>query len=155
MTAKIKPISLKEIAQRLSAHLKRIEGDPAINVRLEPENPDSVRHYYHAYASYSTGAYIYLVYVAYQDGTSMKRAEAAEYLEWLDAGNNGDHCRMQVAKKQAAITYHILVQDGDSHWFVIHDAQRADWGRFATSRMETRQVGTCRPMRWRWAAPLL
>lgn len=78
-------MKLAEVAARIHAHLKRFEADPAINV---------VRNGLNAYWNVRTvasGSRVFVTYVAYQGLTSLSKADALAYLEWLDAGNIGKH----------------------------------------------------------------
>ncbi len=86
----MKPLKLTEIADRITAHLKRFERDPVIN-KL---NKWDAKPYYNAHA-WRGGAYVRIRYVSYRGTTSLRRAEAIAYLEWLDAGNVGRHFEFQ------------------------------------------------------------
>lgn len=88
-------LTLTEIAARITAHLKRFEADKQIN-RPNPKRYNTTPFY--RASAYQAGAYVRVVYVAYQNGTSLKRAEASDYLEWLDAGNVGKHTQALEAK---------------------------------------------------------
>lgn len=82
-------IDVKEIGERIDAHLKRFEADPKINIDLS-EHGTGLHTYYRAGAAGSR-ARVYISYVAYQGHTALKKPEAYEYLRWLDAGNVGKH----------------------------------------------------------------
>ncbi len=80
---------LVELAQRITAHLKRFEKDPKINT---PRPHASGTHRYYEPSAHSAGSKIGITYVHYQGiGFPLGRNEALEYLRWLDAGNVGDH----------------------------------------------------------------
>ena len=74
-------LKAKEIADRISAHLKRFENE---------QSKSKPTLYWHSRA-YGDRAHVYITYVSYQGNTIIKRSEAQKYLEWLDAGNKGRH----------------------------------------------------------------
>lgn len=71
--------SLRETAERLNAHLKRIERAQLL-VGLQQ-----------AGAYYMGGARIRLTYVSRAGGTTLTRSKALAYLAWLDSGGIGRH----------------------------------------------------------------
>jgi len=80
--------SLKELTQRIDAHLKRMEADPSINVP-RTHGTMTTTPFYNAFA-YHAGRYVGISCVSYQNhADNLTRDEAEEYLAWLDAGNNG------------------------------------------------------------------
>jgi len=80
---------LVELEKRITAHLKRFEKDPKIN---PPRPHASGTHRYYEPNAYVVGSKIGIRYICYQGfGFPLGRAEALEYLRWLDAGNVGDH----------------------------------------------------------------
>lgn len=81
-------MKLDEIAARISAHLKRFEKDPKINVTVGGSS--GVRTYYNTSAA-RCGSRVGVCYVSYQGWTNLKKADAEAYLAWLDAGNVGRH----------------------------------------------------------------
>ncbi|MHA1573356.1 MAG: hypothetical protein ACTSX8_05130 [Alphaproteobacteria bacterium] len=80
-------IKLTEIAERIRVHLKRFEADPEIN-KLNPTYKTSP--YWNA-GAHRAGSYVRIKYVSYQHGSTLSKADALAYLEWLDAGNVGKH----------------------------------------------------------------
>ena len=91
-------MKLKEIADRIDAHLKRIEHDPKLNAPYKPyaesKNPDHRNvelHRYYQAGAHDCGSKVCLQYVSYQLTSKLTKAEALEYLKWLDAGNVGTH----------------------------------------------------------------
>ena len=87
-----------ELGQRIDAHLKRFEKDPATNPgkrfdkQLKKWVPDE--RGYHAY--YGARAHgdrhrVWVSYITHQGGTHLSIEEAQKYLAWLDAGNVGHH----------------------------------------------------------------
>lgn len=78
---------LKEIAERINAHLKRFEADPEINKRLR----HGLTPYYCAQAHYSGGARIGVRYISFQVTSKLTKPEATKYLEMLDGGYVGRH----------------------------------------------------------------
>jgi len=82
-----KPLSLTEIAKRISVHLHRFERDPEINtVHIQ----SGVRRFFCA-GAYRGGRYVRVIYISYQGGSSLTREQAEHYLAWLDAGGIGRH----------------------------------------------------------------
>jgi hypothetical protein len=84
-------MKLKETAAKLDAYLKAFERDPLVNTPL-PGRLD-LHSYYHASACQS-GRYVCIRYITYQHPTNLTKAEAEQYLAWLDAGNKGKHYSM-------------------------------------------------------------
>lgn len=80
-------LKMKEVAERINAHLKRFESDPEINKR----GIHGLSPYYGACAFYYRGARLGVRYVSYQGGTSLTKADAVKYLEMLDGGYVGRH----------------------------------------------------------------
>lgn len=78
---------LAEIAERILAHLKRIEKDLKLNPR---RRPGGLLDYYNVNC-FPAGARIEIVYVSYQGWSYISKVEALAYLAWLDAGNVGKH----------------------------------------------------------------
>jgi len=101
-TAKTKPPTKTEVAaalgQKIDAHLKRIEGDPALNPRRRFDkereewvlDPRGVPAYYRAGAAGDRHR-VWVIYVTYQGGSYMSIEDAEKYLAWLEAGNVGRH----------------------------------------------------------------
>jgi hypothetical protein len=79
-------MKLTEIAKRIHTHLRAIEESPI-------RNPPDVQGYCQFYKSSATrqGAYVFVVYKEVQGATSMTKAEALAYLQWLDQGYTGTH----------------------------------------------------------------
>jgi hypothetical protein len=98
------------IAERITAHLKRMEADPKINLPRTHESAtgDSVTTvlFYHAGAGWN-GNRVSISYVTYQGSRSLKLDEAELYLEALDAA------------KEKGIKKTLY------HWQVIEAAQKA------------------------------
>lgn len=85
---KPRPPSMKQIAGRIDAHLRRIEADPKLNKRLWPGKDFRLLFMSGCCAG---GSRISVCYVSYQGRSSLTRDEATRYLAWLDAGNVGRH----------------------------------------------------------------
>ena len=83
-------MSLQDIAAALLAHLKRIEADPVLNPR-DGGHPLGDRDILCPSVD-RAGSRIAVQYRAVAH--TLSKAEAAEYLAWLDAGNNGTHLDM-------------------------------------------------------------
>lgn len=93
-------MKVREIAERIRAHLKRFEADPKINVRthlvLHP-----CRKFYQA-GAWASGRYVWVTYIAYQASSALTKSEAERYLAWLDAGNVGRHYAMRREEEEKA-----------------------------------------------------
>jgi hypothetical protein len=85
-------MTLTEIAHRIHEHLKRLEADPAVNIRRDHKHPGP--RFYHA-AAWRAGRWVYVRYISYQGSTPITRSEAEEYLVKLDAGYTGRHFEMR------------------------------------------------------------
>lgn len=89
-------VKLAEIAERITAHLKRFEADPVINAgRIFRDgewtpSPTARGPFWQA-RSWPAGRFVSVCYVNYQGHSNLTRREAEEYLAWLDAGNVGKH----------------------------------------------------------------
>ena len=90
-------MKMKEIAERINAHLKRFEADPEINTEITYHSnrtgkQESAGHrFYYAGAYYHRGPKVSVTYISYQGHSNLSKDEALRYLEWLDAGNVGRH----------------------------------------------------------------
>lgn len=78
-------MTLTEICNRIQSHLTRFSRDPELR-----ETPKGYARYFYP-RCYRGGAYARIRYVSYQHTSSLKRAEAEAYLDWLNAGNVGTH----------------------------------------------------------------
>ncbi len=74
---------IAEIAERIAAHLLRME-------KTDPKRGSSRCAYYMPNA-WAAGPRVGVRYVSYQSTTNLTKADALEYLAWLDAGNEGSH----------------------------------------------------------------
>lgn len=83
---------LSDIASALNKHLQRLESSPGINTTRE-----SIPKYWRA-SAYASGRFVYVRYVAFQHTFHLTRAEAVQYLNWLDSGNVGQHFTMKRAE---------------------------------------------------------
>jgi hypothetical protein len=86
--------TLNEIADRITAHLRRFERDPAINTERGVERagfePSALKPYYMP-GAWRSGARVRVKYLGYRDGTPLSREEAEAYLAGLDKGFVGRH----------------------------------------------------------------
>jgi hypothetical protein len=89
-------MKLPEIAGKIAAHLQRFENDPEINKRREANKLLP----YHWAGARATKRHVSVVYVSFQGPSYLSKAEALEYLAWLDAGNVGRHFKMQHDKRE-------------------------------------------------------
>lgn len=93
---------LRELAERITTHLRRFEANPEINkghrydkkLNAWVEDPRGTHDYYLSNA-HSTGRRISVVYISYQGGSKLTREQAEAYLAWLDKGNVGKHFEME------------------------------------------------------------
>ena len=100
----------RDLADRIDAHLKRIENDPKLNPskhydkQLKKWTVDKtgmgVRDFFSAYAVGDRHR-VCVLYVSYQGNSHITIEEAEAYLAWLDAGNVGRHFEQQHAAKAA------------------------------------------------------
>jgi hypothetical protein len=81
-------LPMRQVAERIDAYLRRFEADPKINAPIEGR---TLHPYFGAHAWYPGGAFISVIYISFQGISHIKRADAEEYLAWLDAGNVGKH----------------------------------------------------------------
>lgn len=96
-------MKLADIAERINVHLQRMEHDPVLNPNREfvdgewRETGDPRRGTKRFYQSWSgpAGSRVRVTYVSYQGALMLRKEEAAAYLAWLDAGNNGTHHNMR------------------------------------------------------------
>lgn len=92
---KEKPLKLSEVAARIDAHLKRMEGDPSINIR-----PDSKRiSPFYCAGAFSSGSRVFVRYVSFQGRASLTREKAIAYLAALDAGRDCKHWSVPEASR--------------------------------------------------------
>jgi len=78
-------MKLKEIAAKILEHLERFEHDPKINDR-----GSSISPYWNVNA-WAAGSKVGVKYVSFQCEHFLTKAEALEYLQWLDSGKVGKH----------------------------------------------------------------
>lgn len=82
-------MKVKEIASKITEHLKEWENDPTINVPIKHANSSmSLRRFFNA-AAFPKGNYIGISYVSYQGVFTIKKEEAVRYLGWIEEGNVG------------------------------------------------------------------
>lgn len=87
-------MKLNDIALRLTAHLKRIEADPALN-KARPVS--GFRMLYDATVR-NAGSCLMVTYATNVEHR-LTKTEALAYLAWLDAGNVGTHYTQQKEQK--------------------------------------------------------
>ena len=78
-------MKLREIAERIDTHLKRLEADKEWNRAFYGS-----KRLWHPRA-FASGAWLIIWYTSYQTWSSLRKADALRYLEWLEGGNNGTH----------------------------------------------------------------
>jgi len=86
---------LDEIAQRILVHLQRFEADPEINKTIDGKTGWDAIHFYFRCRAKRAGAYVGIDYCftgpAHRHDYYLSKAEALEYLDWLDWGGVGRH----------------------------------------------------------------
>lgn len=75
---------LHVIAKKIDEHLNRM---------WDKEGNNDLYYYPAAFAS---GRYIRVSFITYQGSKALTKAEAEEYLAWLDAGNEGTYYKMEL-----------------------------------------------------------
>ena len=78
------PPKLAEIAERLTAHLKRMEAAQPAPLARRP---------FYLPQEWVAGPRVGVRYISYQYSWYLTKADALQYLLWLDAGNTGRHAR--------------------------------------------------------------
>jgi hypothetical protein len=86
---------MQELADRIDAHLLRLEGDPGFNL---VHASTGTSRFYGARCWYFGGSYVAVRYVVYQGITNIRRADAESYLAGLDAGFQGNHFDWKLKK---------------------------------------------------------
>lgn len=82
-----------KIADKISAHLKRFENDPEINIPPEGQRM-KIHPYYGAHASRTYGPTVSVTYISFQGPSKLTPEDAVLYLKWLDKGNVGKHYKV-------------------------------------------------------------
>lgn len=80
-------MKLKEIADRIDAHLKRFERDPKIN---KDRSGNGLHDYFWA-GAHVAGRYVGVCYISYQGSRNLTKDDAIRYLNALDNGFEGGH----------------------------------------------------------------
>lgn len=80
-------LKLKEIAESIHLHLRRMELDPSINT----VDPATGRGFLYRSGCRPSGSRVFVWYVDASGPSWLAREEAEAYLDWLDAGNHGKH----------------------------------------------------------------
>lgn len=90
---------LREIAERIYTHLRRMEPDPSVNAI----DPATGQRFLHNSGCNTSGCRVFIWYIAEDGPIWLTRDEATTYLDWLDAGNHGRHDdpTLPLFKKQA------------------------------------------------------
>lgn len=92
------PVKLMEIAERIAAHLHRME-------RAQENHGRADSRYWHSNA-WRAGSKVRVRYISYQgDGSPLTKSDALEYLRWLDAGNEGKH--------YTALSFNTRIKEGE------------------------------------------
>jgi hypothetical protein len=92
LTMAAKKTSVAELAAQIDKHLSRFEADPKIN--RQPEgSPSRISPFFNA-GAWKHGNGVGVRYVSFQGASLLTRAQAEEYLAWLEAGNTGKHVKI-------------------------------------------------------------
>lgn len=85
-------LTLPQIAEHITTHLKRMEANPTINTAPGMRPESTMRIFVRPWA-YHSGSKLALIYRAWDvhSPAYLTKSEAQKYLEWLDAGNSGRH----------------------------------------------------------------
>jgi hypothetical protein len=88
MTAK-----LSDIATSIGAHLRQFSQTPSIAEKswIDGNGKERKLTLFWSPRCFRAGSRVKIRYVNYQYESSMTKAEALQYLEWLNAGNVGRH----------------------------------------------------------------
>lgn len=82
-----KVLKNKDIAAKINEYYKRFEHDPKVNTITRSDGSKDTL-FYNA-GCYASGSHIMIWEISYQIKSSLKKEEALEFLEWLEAGNTG------------------------------------------------------------------
>ena len=85
------PLSAKEIAPRIDAHLRRFERDKTGVNAPHDGKPGGLSDYYWAGAHATKNGRVLVTYITYQSHSRLTLKEARHYLALLDAGFVGRH----------------------------------------------------------------
>lgn len=84
-------MKLKEIADRISVHLKAMEKERPTKRWTDDKGKEREMTLYYCATARPAGGRIAISYISYQHTSHLKKADAERYLAWLDAGNKGKH----------------------------------------------------------------
>src|SRR5258708_35698179 len=86
-----KPKRLRDIAESINGYLKKFETDAEINAKRPAiREQDKIQPFFRA-GAWHAGRYVAVQYVSYQGAHHFTRAEAEQYLAWLEQGGIGKH----------------------------------------------------------------
>lgn len=88
-------VKLKDLAERIAAHLKRFEADPLLSRRKDKKTAR-----FWSTSCVVNGRFVSVSYISYQGSSNMSKAEAQAYLAKLDAGYVGRH--FEALREQSA-----------------------------------------------------
>jgi len=89
-------MKLKEIADRIAVHLKRIEADPVLNKNTKEDRRGLSQFYWTD--AHVAGRFVRVIYITYQGGSNLTKDTAIAYLAALDSGYNGKHWRLPLTQ---------------------------------------------------------
>ena len=82
-------MNIKEIAEKINAHLKRWESDPSIN-KVKDYRGMKLQPYYNA-GAWAGGRWVNIQYVSYQRPSTLTKMDAEAYLARIESGFVGSH----------------------------------------------------------------
>lgn len=88
MTKSKKKTSMAKLADRIHAHLKRLEADKSFN---RPLASTGLSPLYFSGCHYTAGRYAVITYIVFQGHSHLDRGQAERYLAYLDAGGTDKH----------------------------------------------------------------
>lgn len=80
---------LRDIAAKINEYLKKFEADPRIN--KPPKDVQRMRlHPYFGAQAFPNGRFVGVTFICYHGHHNLNRAEAEQYLAWLEQGGIGN-----------------------------------------------------------------
>ena len=151
MSSLPKEISVTEIANRISEHLKRIAQKERRHLEAVRKRPPEERQPYddlpgyQAPHAYQAGRYVGISYISYHTPSNLTKREALHYLGLLDGGHEGQHFKLfrdhPVPDPEAPKVRYIAIVRTD-YGFARYAVHRRTETRIYGERIEGQHVGT-------------